>query len=145
MTPKQEILFNRWGTFYKDLYYGRRKPTTREQKQFIKHVKMGLGTNAHERAFLAWLNPPKKKREKKKKHTGKVPAPRPPRAPNKPESISWITKKPIPPPPLPEPVAKEKKSDKPNYDALASGKAHGDKKRRMRERQLDRWGRHTDR
>jgi len=143
MTAKQNEYMRKWGSFYRDLYYGRKKPTTIAQRDFIKHVKMSLGTNEHERAFLAWLGTQKKK-IKQKPSLGHAKTYRRPGRSRKDATLAWMKKEPIPPPPLPEPIGTKGGNEKPDYDKLASGKAHGDKKRRMRERQLDRWGRPTD-
>lgn len=144
MTPTQQAYMEKWGTFYKDLYYGRKKPRTPEQRDFIRHIKMRLGTNEHERAFLAWLNPPKGKMQKKKPLRSHTVIKRRPRKARKDDAIAWMKRKPVPPPPLPEPNGKKEKSSKPNYDDLSSGKAHGNKAQRLRERQRDRWGRRTE-
>lgn len=131
---------NRWGHFYKSLYDGSKKPETHEQLEFIQNVKKGIATNDHERAFLAWLKP--KNQEKNKKHTGTVPAPRPPRKKTKSSNLTWMSKKPVKIQPLPQaPPPKVEEKKKVNYDALATGKAHGDKKLRLKGQKLDRWGR----
>ena len=144
MIPKHQEYMNRWGTFYKDLYYGRRAPKTPAQRDFIKHIKMRLGTNEHERAFLAWLNLPKEKVQKKKRPANQPALRRRPRKRPKDEALEWMRRKPVPPPPLPEPAGIKEKPIKPNYDILSSGKAHGDQERRLRERQKDRWGGRAD-
>lgn len=144
MTPKHQEYMKKWGAFYKDLYYGRKEPRTRAQRDFIKHIKMRLGTNEHERAFLAWLNPPKEKVQKKKRPPDQPVVRRRPRKRPKSEALEWMRREPVAPPPLPEPAGRKEKTSKPNYDNLSSGKAHGDRERRLRERQKDRWGGRAD-
>ena len=146
MTPIEQDYMKKWGAFYKNLYFGRKKPETQAQRDFLKHIKMRLGTNEHERAFLAWLDQAatyekRQNRPPQKRTTIK----RRPQKSRDDDAIAWMRKKPVSPPSLPKPVGKKRESDKPDYDKLSSGKAHGNKARRLRERQLDRWGRQTKR
>jgi uncharacterized protein YifE (UPF0438 family) len=152
--------------FCKELYDGFRMPETAEQDSFARNVQKGVATNDHERAFLKWLNIAPKPTPK--------PTPTPTPKPSPPSNRNFERKHTQPAykgttkakwkqgwrtpddmqggfSPSKTKIIKtgssgpqKKDPDKPDYDKLATGKAHGDPARRRIERGKDRYGRKAD-